>query len=74
MKISNVLAIVLPSLVMVSCVSDQGSSAHHSPAGMATRSEESRIAVGDLVQAHNDYLAQVRNAGGAIAPSSVNCN
>jgi len=71
MKASTALAVVLPALVIASCVSDDGPTGH----SRAARPEASRAeAIGALVAAHNDYLAQMRNSGGPVPPSSVNCN
>ena len=74
MKALHALAIVLSSLALFSCVSSDGPSASLTPTGPAMQSEESSIAIGQLLQAHHEYLAHVSNAGGAVAPSSVNCN
>lgn len=75
MKASTALAVVLPSLVIASCVSD-GGPAGHSRAELGVRPEATTraAAIGALLAAHNDYLAQMRNSGGPVPPSSVNCN
>jgi len=72
MKLSTALAVVLPSLAIASCVSDGGLG--HSRAELGARPEESRAAIVALVAAHNDYLSHMRNSGGSLPPSSVNCN
>jgi hypothetical protein len=73
MKASTAFAVVLPALIIASCVSDDGP-AGHSRAERGARPEEGRAAIGALVAAHNDYLSQMRNSGGPVPPSSVNCN
>jgi hypothetical protein len=73
MKSSTALAVVLPSLVIASCISGEGP-ASHSRAEFGTRPEENRAAITALVAAHNDYLTQMRNSGGSTLPSSLNCN
>ena len=72
MKASSTFAVVLP-LVIGSCIAD-GGPAGHSRAERAAPPEESRAAIGALVAAHNDTLSQMRNSGGPVPPSSVNCN
>jgi hypothetical protein len=72
MKAPTALAVVLPSLVIASCVADMGP-AGHSRAELDVRAED-RVAIGALLAAHNDYLSHMRNSGGSPLRSSVNCN
>lgn len=75
MKVSTALAVVLPSLVIASCVSDGGpASQSRADRGLQHAETRASASIGALVAAHNDYLSQMRNSGGPLPPSSVNCN
>jgi hypothetical protein len=75
MKAATVLAFVLPSLVMMSCVTDNGSSAGAGHAGAKPSAQAmDSVAIGHLMEAHLDYMAQMRNPGGSAPLSPVNCN
>ena len=63
MKLFAAFAIVLPSLITLSCVTGDVLTAPRNSAAPVAGSSEAAIA--ELVQAHHDSVASLQNSGGA---------